>query len=133
MSPDFRARHAARQSAKAAADLCGIDTPQLVWKPLAGRTGEIRGSQSGKIYLDPGISPGKALLTAAHETRHLWQIQVGQVSPLAGVKGPGEEQAEQDAREFERRALRELNARHGSRPWFQGAVKRCDEIDATTL
>ena len=125
---DFRTRFAARQAAKVAADLCGTETPEVVFEPLPrGVEGQTRGAKSGRIYLDPDLTPGKAMLTAAHETRHLHKMRIGSIDRFA-ASDLTREWAEDDARQFEPKAMRALADRHGDSLWFEGAVDECDEL-----
>lgn len=128
MEIDFRVRFAAEQAVKVAAERCGTEAPRIEWTELpAGVQGQTRGSKEA-VFLDPrGMSVGQAMLTAAHETRHLHKMRIGSLARF-GAPDYQREWAEEDARAFEKEAIRALADRHGDSRWFRAAVEECDEI-----
>lgn len=123
--PDVTTEHAARRAAKRAARIVGIEVPEIRWASLdRGTHGEVSTLGGRHIVLDEKLSAGKAMLTAAHETRHLWHVKTKQFD-VATDKA----EMEADARSFEKWALRRLADEAGGWDWFKEAVASCEEID----
>lgn len=82
---------------------------KVEWKSAAEMPeamGQARGL-TDRIFLRSDLTPEEAAVTMAHECRHLWQYENGQLAALDALITPAErERAEADAYAYEAKAMR---------------------------